>query len=207
MKKLRPHQHLYPIINIMVESTVEAIEADDKTISCQKGCDHCCHLLVEISWEEARELAYWLVEQPKATQKQVLKNIKENVDAADTVFNRRKNWTRYNKANPSDTPDYPDALCDHYFYKENIPCPFLKEGGCQAYVARPTVCRFHMVTSPATLCQRTVRDNDDYEVPDEIDTLSEEVAPIHRDLCEKDRWGHLGTMVATVLKEEFSITV
>ena len=54
------NQHIFPIIEVMMDKAMAEVEAEGEKISCAKGCNHCCYMLVEITWEEAIEYVNWL---------------------------------------------------------------------------------------------------------------------------------------------------
>ena len=48
---------MFSIVDAMVENAIADVKEEGAGVSCAKGCSYCCHLLVEISWEEARKIA------------------------------------------------------------------------------------------------------------------------------------------------------
>ncbi len=193
------HKHFFPIVDAMVAEAVRDVAADGIAISCRKGCNHCCHLLIEISWEEAMALATWVLAQPKAQREAYRSRIKANADNAKALFKTHKNGALFAKPYGADE-EIPDALYDSYFYDEKRPCPFLIDGLCSTYEKRPSSCRLHMVSSPPALCASDVTDDTDYTIPDRIEELREEVAPINTAVSQDGRWGHMGILVAAALE-------
>lgn len=198
---MRPHQHLFPIINHMIDEAVEDIREDGEDITCTRGCDHCCHLLVESSWEEARELAIWLANQPARKKTAVYKRLKASAEDARELFKRRKSTKKFMEPYRGEA-SITDEAYDEYFYERKRPCPFLEKSGCVAYESRPTPCRLHMVTSDPYYCRFDVDNEEGYDYPDSFDELKDNAAhPIGA--VEKDgRWGHLAIMVEAVINEE-----
>jgi Fe-S-cluster containining protein len=197
----KPHyHHLLQTIDVMVEHVVNQLETkQDKKITCAKGCSYCCYLFVEISWEEAIILVDWLEAQHPKIRKELIDNIHHNAEQTKKLLSQYKKGAEYMKPYQG-TLKIPMQIYDRYFYKNVLPCPFLYEGSCAAYEARPTPCRLHMVTSPSELCQSSVPDDvEGYEVPDEIESLKEQVAPINEAFFQSNTWGHLGIMVQAVI--------
>jgi len=200
LQKKRNYNHLLHTVDVMIENAVEEVENEGKTISCAKGCSHCCYLLVEVSWEEAVILAEWLNEQHPKIKKELIENIHKNANTAREVFNSYKRTQKYMKPYYGEL-NLPDKIYDKYFYDNKIPCPFLYEDACAAYEARPTPCRLHMVTSPSQLCSRDEPDDvEGYEVPDPIEEVKEDVSPITTAFFKDGRWGQLGIMVEAALE-------
>ena len=199
-KQRERHRHIFPIVDAMVEEALNDLSDDGQEVSCHKGCDHCCHLLVEVAWEEAVELALWIENQPTAAREKFLHRVRLAADNGRKFFLKKRSTAKYAKP-VVDDKEIPDSAFDQYFYDEKRPCPFLVDGSCAAYEARPTPCRLHMVTSPSDLCASDVEDDDDYEVPERLETLKEEFGPVARAMQPDPRWGHLAIMVETAWDE------
>jgi Fe-S-cluster containining protein len=99
--------------------------ASHVTVSCAKGCAGCCHYEVEVTRDEAEVLrAVVLGGVPIDRPRLELQAARER---------KSPEWNRYGSP-------------------ENR-CVFLGEdGGCRIYEHRPSICRKHMVTSPAAAC-------------------------------------------------------
>jgi len=85
-------------------------------VTCQKGCNHCCHYPVLVSILEGVSLFRWIADQGLWR-----KDLKDKLQEA-----HRKVW----------------GLSPSVWMLSMTPCPLLtKEGLCGAYEARPFVCR------------------------------------------------------------------
>jgi len=198
--KSASHRELFPIIDAMVERAAEEATEEGDEVSCRIGCTHCCHLLIEVSWEEASELAHWMREQPQEKRLCIEARVRENAAEAREFFLAEKGTEKF--AQPlHDEFDLDDGVYDNYFYNKSRPCPFLEDDKCLAYHVRPTSCRLHMVTSPPELCSAAMEDDDDYEIPERFDQLKEDAAPVIDALEHDGRWGHFGIVVEAVLEE------
>ena len=200
MRKKTDHKHLFPIINAMVDKAVEDVEEEGEKVSCQKGCDHCCHLLVEVAWEEAYELVEWVNDQDDVVKNEVLEKISKAASEAKRVFSKRED-TKIFMEPLDDDIEIPDEVYDDYFYGKKRPCPFLLDGCCRAYEARPTACRLHLVTSDPDICSAEVTDESEFDYPDRFEELREECAPVISAIERKGVWGQLAVMVDSVVKE------
>lgn len=200
-------KHFHKVLKDLSTQVIHECADNGEPISCKKGCCYCCYLLVEIPWEEAEILTDWLIKQPPSKRTEIMKKIKRNAQDAKRLF-RKNDKTAY-LAEPvdQDAGDFPDQLCDDYFYEKSRPCPLLKDGCCSAYESRPTVCQLHVVSSPAKLCTRQAGESDEYHIPDTIEELKEKVTPIQQDLAKDGRWGHLAIMLEAVLQEKHNITL
>jgi Fe-S-cluster containining protein len=202
------YDHVYPVIDLMVDSAVRDIIADGEKVSCAKGCAHCCHLLVEVFWEEARELAKWVQSQSEQKREYWYKKIQANAADFEQLCSKRKHWRPYAEPFSDDDMEFTDGLCDNYFGKTLRPCTFLGEdGACQSYAARPSSCRLHLVTSDPDLCKADVEDDEDYNVPDRVEELGDEVAAVNSAAAQDGRRGQMAVMVSAVLAEEFNVNI
>ena len=209
-KKMRNsnYDHVYPVIDLMVAAAERDIVADGEEVTCGKGCAHCCHLLVEIFWEEARELARWIESKPDIEKVQWYKKISANAQVFTDLCAKRKHWQLYAEPFSDDDMEFPDGLCDAYFGKDLRPCAFLgADGACQSYAARPSSCRLHLVTSDPELCRADAEDDEDYNVPDRVEELGDEVGAINSAAALDGRRGQMAVMVSAVLAEEFNVNI
>ena len=197
----RLQQHAFPIIDILVKQAVDDIGEEGEQVSCRKGCNHCCHLLVEVSWSEAMEIAQWLNTLTEAKRDHFLSRIKENAGVARGLFSQSKKDKQYVGCVQDDETEISDTTHDQYFYGEKRPCPFLGEAGeCQAYSVRPSACRMHLVTSEPALCAAEAGDDTpEYRIPDRVDEMREEIGPINSAVNQDRGWGHLAIMVELAL--------
>jgi Fe-S-cluster containining protein len=141
-----------------IEGRVAAL-AEGKSVSCHAGCFACCHQLVVVSPLEAHAIAGYLDEHP---------------ELQEAAQHRLEEW----EAQVSETPALKEALeafsaADGYlsgeaggaleeaYWQAHLPCPFLAEGLCSIYPARPFACREHLVVSDPVLCA----ENPDAAVP------------------------------------------
>jgi Fe-S-cluster containining protein len=203
---MRAQQHLFPIIDELVDHAIDELKKIGEPISCRKGCDHCCHLLVEVSWAEAEELALWVKELPAKSRKSFLARLSQNRKEAKRVFSLKPEGKKFLKPAGADA-EIPEWVYEEYFYKSRIPCAFLLDGVCQSYEVRPSPCRLHLVTHDPELCKPTVADDEDYGVPEIVEETKNELGPIISGINKRALWGQMGIMVSAVLKERFDIEV
>jgi Fe-S-cluster containining protein len=118
---------------------------DAPTLACKAGCSWCCHFTVDVrAFEVLRLLEYIDTELSAAERLRV---------QAEIDSNRR----------------VMEPLDDLERVQTNIKCPFLAEGRCTVYTARPQTCRNYHATDVAG-CQQS------FEEPDNLD-IAPEFAP------------------------------
>ncbi len=101
-------------------------EAVQKHVSCKKGCTACCHTQVSVTEDEAKLLAKHITKIPDFDWHRLLTQV-EAKDNGDPFF------------------DIP---------YEQRGCVFLdKQGECQVYEDRPSVCRSNHAVSHPKLCE------------------------------------------------------
>jgi len=194
-------KYVFKIVDNFVDEAVADLQQRGKGVSCRQGCSHCCHLLVEVSWEEAQELVRWIDEQEQDHREQIIERIKDSAKERKRFFKRRKGTAKFAKPMKS-AVEIPEKTFDQYFYGKSRPCPLLENGGCSAYEARPTSCRLHLVSSPADQCSREIEDESNYEVPAEVEEAKERAGKVIEQKQEDGRWGEMSVMLYAVLKEE-----
>ncbi len=197
-----------PIVDLLkntdsfIDDGLHQLNNRGNTISCHKGCGHCCHLLIEITWEEAVHLANWVLEQPEDTKDYYINKIKTASILRKRFFKNSKEGQFLRQPTRS-SKETPDKLAHKFFYgKVKRPCPFLKDSVCQAYSVRPTACRLHLVTSPSQQCARRPEFGNGIEIPKEALQARENVESLLEDYDTDGRWGEMCIMIDAVLTEK-----
>ena len=93
----------------------ESLHRDAETVSCRKGCAHCCHHPFLITISEAILLYRHLAEQG--------------------------DWTPAIRQRLERTRDQVLSLSVEVWLLSHIPCPLLEHNVCAAYAGRPLHCR------------------------------------------------------------------
>ena len=120
--------------------------ADRNTLACKQGCSWCCHFSIDIRPIEAFNIVEFMLANFSAER---IEQIRSELLANDRVLSN---------------------LDDEQRMQLNIKCPFLAEGSCTIYAARPQTCRNYHATDAAG-CKQS------YEQPDNMD-IAPEYAPI-----------------------------
>lgn len=106
------------------EAVEKTLASPGAEITCKKGCNHCCHLHVDISDDEAKLILDY--------------SEKENI----TI-----DWPRLQKQKGREIEQWEELT------KEDRACVFLNnEGACNIYPVRPNACRKAMVISNPDNC-------------------------------------------------------
>jgi Fe-S-cluster containining protein len=120
--------------------------ADAGTLACKKGCAWCCYFSVDVRPVEALNILEFMQETfPAAEQRR----LHAEIEANSRVLGPLDEMLRM---------------------QQTIKCPFLADGRCSIYAARPQTCRNYHATSSAG-CQQS------YEQPDNLD-IEPEYAPL-----------------------------
>ena len=120
-------KQLYSDIDKTIKTTIEenSNNKDFPSISCTKGCAHCCHLYVMCSHEEA-DLIY------KEAKKRNIPMSRKRLEFQARFKNHEYYFTRFGK---------------------RTRCVFLNDKNeCQIYQYRPINCRKYYVGSPPEMC-------------------------------------------------------
>lgn len=103
----------------------------DPPVSCTRGCNGCCNLMVIISLAEGLLLADHVERLPSEAQELVIDRLRATAAGLHTTARG--------------------------YFTPRSQCAFLDpvSGDCRVYEIRPTTCRVHYVVSPVELCQPT----------------------------------------------------
>lgn len=141
--------------------------------TCAKGCSHCCYLLATASFVEGLYIAEDLLQRPD--WRDWLPRLHEAA--------KKFCYPGVNKAN---------------YFRQGIPCVFLKDNTCSIYEKRPEACRYHYVASPPKNCS--------HEMPEDTGTaiinmmpLSEKVWELNAHVIKQLMEEHGGVMSAMVV--------
>jgi Fe-S-cluster containining protein len=148
----------------------EYLDSTGASISCGRGCAHCCSQYISIS------LAHGLA---------IVDYLYFNHALIDPFLNRYSKWLqamagseplqaleRYTNQSKK-VKRTPQELLDTYA-RQNVPCPFLRNSLCTIYPVRPICCASHISISPPELCRA-----DSADPP-----MISEATPSHEDLLE-----------------------
>ena len=109
-------------------------------VSCEVGCDACCHYPLRASSWEIETVADACARLPRLTQLRVRQNVARALRVLEPL---RRGWTTF-----------PERDGDRIAYcKAPVRCPLLIHHRCATYAARPLACRTHFVVSPPDLCR------------------------------------------------------
>jgi Fe-S-cluster containining protein len=104
----------------------DVIARDKVELACERGCNYCCHLRVEIRPHDAFVLAQHIQTRFSVEQR------------AHAIARIEENLTRI------------APLSGEQHIRAGIPCALLEEGVCSAYESRPATCRKYYSVSVAT---------------------------------------------------------
>jgi Fe-S-cluster containining protein len=124
-------------------------------VTCGRGCASCCHLCVIASIQECEAIVYFLYRHEEALR-YFLNSFKRWGQQVRGI------WDDFQEINRLESKRLSSVLSDEEeeafagalfaYRRENIPCPFLKEGACVVYEARPLVCAGVVATTPPDWC-------------------------------------------------------
>ena len=189
------YQRFLRVVDNAMEEAEENLQENGGSFSCGKGCSHCCHMLVETTWDEAIELATWVRAQTNEIQIRLRDKISEAAQERVSFFNKRPSTKRYRIPTVSGK-EVPDHITEKYFHQKSRPCPILgADGACGAYEFRPSACRLHVVSSPPELCARNNQSEESAEIPDEVDEMRDRFEAAAEVALPDSRWGELSIML------------
>jgi Fe-S-cluster containining protein len=134
---------------------IKTVSNNGETISCQRGCSHCCLAYMQANVQECEAIVYYLYHH-ETTLSTFLKNYppwREKLKQNGDIFKEcGQLWQ--DKTNPGAGEETKRALQDSEkrYQQQNAYCPFLSDGACLIYDVRPFTCAALISTSPTQWC-------------------------------------------------------
>lgn len=137
-----------------------AAAPDVSTLACRAGCTWCCHFSVDVRAVEVFSILDFVQRNLSQDEKErIFSEIRTNAAALKGL----DEWQRMGR---------------------NIKCPFLSNGRCSIYEARPQTCRNYHATDVAG-CQQSYEHPDDLEIDPEFAPLVYQAGGAHVDAFTK----------------------
>lgn len=134
----------------------EDTSATGETVSCARGCIHCCSQFVVASFLECECIVHYLYSHHEAMES-FLKNYPPWRDSifemgpAFRTINELGEKIIFGKATEEEKFAF-NQECHTYAERKN-PCPFIMDGACSIYDVRPYVCAGYFSVSPKEWCE------------------------------------------------------
>lgn len=162
---------LLPVARDLSEHLTAAMldieRAEGRSPSCRAGCGSCCRQLVAISFVEAQGLAELVARLPAERQALIRGRFAESIrrlEAAGLLDPTEARGSRHLAGRNLGSAEASVRDLGRRYFALQVGCPFLDDEACGIYAERPSVCREHLVTSPAERCA-TVYESDVRSVP------------------------------------------
>ena len=142
------------VYDLISQRQNEMVSAKSETISCKKGCAHCCVFFISATVQEAEAIVYHMYHN-KELLDHFLKSYpvwRERVRKGGDLFKKPK--TADGIAAADNTGQAGNSMLGNLtaYAMQCIPCPFLIDGACSIYTVRPFVCAGLVVTTPCEWC-------------------------------------------------------
>ncbi len=126
-----------------------------KSVTCSKGCTHCCNLFILATLQEAEGIVYYLYQHDDILRR-FMDNFEQwrgDLQKIDSTIRRLNGLHAKLAAGQATEGETKQFLQEEEVYKaQHIPCPFLVDHACSIYEARPYVCAGVMSISPPEQC-------------------------------------------------------
>lgn len=128
---------------------------EGKTVSCQRGCTHCCRQLVPVAPLEAKRLSEVIAALPAEQRRTVLDRFAAALTKLEQAGLLSAKTVTGQRALLSQEADAVAAWNDvsRRYYELRIDCPFLENDACAIYDERPIACREYNAVTPPSLCE------------------------------------------------------
>lgn len=155
---------MVPMARSLSDRIVNAVEKqlsrNGKTISCRKGCFHCCYYIVPVVSAEAFLIRDEVMALSPAERKGILQNF---LDAIERIHSAK--IPAYDVKTADDDPMKNCMENIVNWYKElGMPCAFLIDNACSMYEQRPLICRECLTISEPSTCK-----NDSQIAPESVE--------------------------------------
>ena len=134
------------------EMSAKELSENGITPTCKKGCSLCCYEHVDIFGVEAAPIVAAINKMPPEQRSRLVNRMdeyvsaREGTDALDVLSDAEevealKNATRKERR-AADRKQFKRSIRHRKLaWRTNTPCPFLEDGACSIYEARPFSCR------------------------------------------------------------------
>lgn len=133
---------------------------DAETLACKAGCFWCCHFTVDVRAVEVIRILDVVAQRFTSEEQQ---RVREEIRANAAMLR---------------------SLDDVERMQRNIKCPFLKDGRCTIYEARPQTCRNYHATDAAG-CRQSFEQPDNLDIDPEFAPLTYQIGGAHVDAFSK----------------------
>ena len=140
---------------------LEVISKNGETISCHKGCAHCCLAYMQASVQECEAIVYYLYlhEDALATFLRNYLPWREKLRQNGDIFKEcGERWLTRNNGTKSEESLQALREAEGRYQRQLLYCPFLHEGSCLIYEVRPFTCAALVATTPGDWCAPTSAD-------------------------------------------------
>jgi len=132
----------FPLLHYALYAPLQGILNDAQgSISCFKGCSHCCSRIVVASRAEALALIDYIYPFTDFDRDVINRRIAEHAALLREFLDERSAGGDENAV----------------WFEKNIPCPFLGNDICTVYEGRPLSCRIYHSLEDPEHCKRPVR--------------------------------------------------
>jgi len=131
------------------------LAAIGESVTCKKGCIHCCFHYVSVSIAHSIVIVDYLYSRADAL-KQFLRNYdrwRNSIESNPRKIEVLRKLEECTTLSPIVKRTPQDLLSD--YHDMTIPCPFLFNSACAIYPVRPICCESHYSVSPPQWCMAT----------------------------------------------------
>lgn len=144
------------ICDEVVDAVKRHLKIHDQQVTCKIGCSHCCRHLLPLSVPEAMRLHTEIALLPSEIRAMVIKSFGDS-ETKIMESHPDKIGQEILAANGSDADAAMKILC-RWYQSLQLDCPFLHNGLCSIYSARPLTCREFISVRPAENCRDPLGD-------------------------------------------------
>lgn len=134
---------------------LDSVKSKGAQISCQKGCVYCCMAYMQASVGECEAIVYYLYQKQPALNTFLCnystwrEQLRQN---GDLFLECGQLWLEKSQAGSGNKIKNALTMAENAYRRQGMLCPFLSQGACVIYEARPLTCASLVATSPPENC-------------------------------------------------------
>ena len=134
--------------SVVADLGIRQTEKLGHKVTCAKGCAACCRPMVPLSPPEA-----WVVtELIDSLAEPMRTRIEKRFAEAEALLQKEGLIEKLAALEARAATDSEHQALAREYFALGLACPFLENEACSIYDYRPSVCREHLVSSPAEMC-------------------------------------------------------
>jgi hypothetical protein len=134
---------------------IRTVTDNGETVSCGRGCSHCCLAYMQANIQECEAIVYYLYQQESVLASFLInyREWREKLRQNGDIFQEcGQLWENKSKPGAGGADHLALQEAEKRYQQQNLHCPFLCDDGCLIYDVRPFTCAALVSSSPSGWC-------------------------------------------------------